>query len=160
MTVDEVFDAVVGLSSPLITITGGEPLLQSEVYPLVDKLLSAKYRVLVETNGSLPVDNLPRDAVRVLDLKCPGSGMCEKMDWNNIDKLRECDEVKFVIGSRADYDWAKSVEERYGLSAKMTVLMSAAWGKMVIDKVAGWMLADDLNVRIQPQLHRYIDFGL
>jgi 7-carboxy-7-deazaguanine synthase len=156
MTVDEVFDNVVKLNCPLVTITGGEPLLQVEVYPLVDKLLSENYRVLVETNGSLPLDRLPPDAIKVLDLKCPDSGMCDRMDWNNIHRLQGHDEVKFVISSRKDYEWAKSVIGRYGLCEKATVLMSAAWENFGIEKIAEWMLADDLSVRLQPQIHKLI----
>lgn len=156
MTIDEVFDNVVKLNCPLVTITGGEPLLQDEVYSLVDRLLSENYRVLVETNGSLPLDRLSLGTIRVLDLKCPDSGMCDRMDWNNIHQLQGHDEVKFVVSSRRDYEWAKSVVVRYGLCEKVTVLMSAAWGKLGMEKIAEWILADALNVRFQPQIHKFI----
>ncbi len=156
MTVKEVFDNVAKLNCSLVTITGGEPLLQDEVYPLVDRLLSENCQVLVETNGSLPVKRLPREAIKVVDLKCPDSGMCDRMDWNNMDQLHEHDEAKFVVSSRGDYDWAKSVIERYGLCEKLTVLMSIAWGRFRIEEVAEWILADNLSVRLQPQIHKFI----
>jgi 7-carboxy-7-deazaguanine synthase len=156
MTVNEVFDNVVKLNCPLVTITGGEPLLQDEVYPLMDRLLSENYQVLVETNGSLPLDGLSMDVVKVLDLKCPDSGMCDRMDWNNIHQLQGRDEVKFVISSRRDYEWAKAIVGRYGLCEKLTVLMSAAWEEFGMEKIAEWILADDLNVRLQPQIHKLI----
>ena len=139
MTLDQLFDSVVKLNCSLVTITGGEPLLEDEVYPLVDRLLSENYRVLVETNGSLPVGRLSRDAIKIVDLKCPDSGMCDRMDWNNIEQLEGHDEIKFVMSSRRDSDWAKSVIGRYGLCEKVTVLMSAAWGKLGIEKVAEWI---------------------
>ena len=156
MSVEELFDNVGRLNCPLVAVTGGEPLLQDEVYPLVDKLISENYKVLVETNGSLPVDRLCGDVIRIVDLKCPDSGMCDRMDWNNIHQLRRHDEVKFVISSRTDYDWAKSVIDKYSLCGKLTVLMSAVWEKFGIDKLAEWILADDLDVRLQPQIHKFI----
>ena len=156
MTVDEVFDNVVKLNCSLVTITGGEPLLQDEVYPLVDRLLSENYRVLVETNGSLRLDRLPKNAIKIVDFKCPDSGMCDRMDWSNIRDLQEHDEAKFVISSRKDYDWAKDVIGKYGLCEKVMVLMSIAWEKFGIEKIAEWILADDLSVRLQPQIHKLI----
>lgn len=156
MTVDEVFDNVVKLNCSLVTITGGEPLLQDEVYPLVDRLLYENCRVLVETNGSLRLDRLPKNAIKIVDFKCPDSGMCDRMDWSNIRDLQEHDEAKFVISSRKDYDWAKEVIRKYGLCEKVMVLMSIAWEKFGIEEIAEWILADDLSVRLQPQIHKFI----
>ena len=156
MTVNEVLAEVSKLHCSLITITGGEPLLQEEVLPLIDELILRGCRVLVETNGSLSVSRLSPDVVKVVDLKCPDSGMCDKMDWANISRLQKHDEVKFVISSEKDYDWARSVTDKYKLNEKLTVLMSPVWGRLALDKLAGWILADEINVRLQPQLHKFI----
>ncbi len=156
MTVNEVLTEVSKLHCSLVTITGGEPLLQEEVYPLIDELIIRGCRVLVETNGSFSVHRLSPDVVKIVDLKCPDSGMCDRMDWTNISRFQKHDEVKFVIGSRKDYDWAWSVTDKYKLNEKLTVLMSPVWGKLGLDKLADWILADEINVRLQPQLHKVI----
>jgi 7-carboxy-7-deazaguanine synthase len=156
MSVDEVLQHVSELGCRLVTVTGGEPLLQDAVYLLVDELVSAGCQVLVETNGSLPIGGLNKDAVRILDLKCPDSGMCDKMDLGNISQLRKVDEVKFVLSTRRDYDWAKSVILQYQLDEKVTVLMSAAWERLKSSELADWMISDGVNARLQPQLHKLI----
>ena len=156
MSVDEVLQRVSELDCRLVTVTGGEPLLQDAVYPLIDGLVSAARQVFVETNGSLPIDGLNKDAVRILDLKCPDSGMCDRMDWANISQLRTVDEVKFVLSTRRDYDWAKSVIAQYRLDEKATVLMSAAWGRLKSGELADWMISDGVNARLQLQLHKLI----
>jgi 7-carboxy-7-deazaguanine synthase len=143
----------------LVEITGGEPLLQEETYELIDTLISQGYTILVETNGSFPVDNLPEGVIRIIDIKCPGSGMSDKVCWSNLDNLRRNDEIKFVLCDRADYDWAKHVIAKHGLIGKVTSLLSPAMGvtdELSLYSLAKWILADNLSVRLQPQLHKYM----
>ena len=156
MSVDEVLRHVSELGCRLVTVTGGEPLLQDAAYLLVDELVSAGRQVLVETNGSLPIGGLNKAAIRILDLKCPDSGMCDRMDWDNISQLRTVDEVKFVLSTRRDYDWAKSVILQYQLDEKVNVLMSAAWERLKSSELADWMISDGVSARLQPQLHKLI----
>ncbi|NIA13232.1 MAG: radical SAM protein [Nitrospiraceae bacterium] len=141
----------------LVEITGGEPLLQDACPALAQRLLDAGYTVLVETSGALPVQALPRAAIRIMDLKCPGSGMADRNDWANVDALTDRDEVKFVIGDRGDYEWSKDIVERLGLTQCChAVLFSVAGGALAPRALAEWILADELDVRFQLQLHKYI----
>lgn len=156
MTLEEILMDVELLGCSLVEITGGEPLLQSEVSGLVEGLFNKGYKVLVETNGSLDIDVLPQGAVRIMDLKCPDSGMADRMDWQNIERLRPIDEVKFVLSSRGDYLWAREVIERYRLKDKAKVLMGVAYGRIEPRLVAQWILEEGPEVRFQLQLHRYI----
>lgn len=140
--------------SSLVEITGGEPLLQEEIYPLVTKLLDLNYTVLIETNGSLDIGRLDRRAIRIMDIKTPSSGMAERMDFKNIKKLNNKDEIKFVISDRDDYEWSKDVLRRYRLPC--TVLFSPTHGILDPDIISEWILQDNLNVRLNLQLHKYI----
>ena len=137
-------------------ITGGEPLLQEETPQLAQALLDAGHQVLVETNGSLGIEALPEGVVRVVDIKCPGSGMSERMRWENFQHLRPTDEVKFVLTDRADYDWAKDVVAKYDLVEQVTVLFSPAFGSLRPEELGDWMVHDNLPVRFQVQLHKAI----
>jgi 7-carboxy-7-deazaguanine synthase len=156
MGLEEILSDMELMGCSLVEITGGEPLLQEGTGELVKELLGEGYKVLVETNGSLNIDVLPEGAIRVMDLKCPDSGMSERMDWKNIERLRSTDEVKFVLSSRRDYDWAKGIIDKYALREKAKVLMAVAFGKLEPRPLAYWMLQDGLEVRLQLQLHRYI----
>jgi 7-carboxy-7-deazaguanine synthase len=157
MTVAAVIERCAGLSGSLIEITGGEPLLQQGSIDLMELLVLRDYVVLLETNGSLPVDRVPTAVIKVMDIKCPGSGMAAKTDWNNLDYLTPCDEVKFVIGSRGDYEWAREVVRRHGLPARCKqVLFSPVFGALEPQALAEWILEDGLNVRFQLQLHKQI----
>lgn len=145
----------------LVEITGGEPLLQEACPALARALLEAGFTVLVETSGALPVHILPPEAIRIMDLKCPGSGMADRNDWTNVDALTGRDEVKFVIGDRGDYEWSKDAVERLGLTKRChAVLFSAAGGAgdggLAPRDLAQWILADGLDVRFQLQLHKYV----
>ncbi len=140
----------------LVCITGGEPLLQSNVIPLIETLLNEDYTILLETNGSLPINQLPNKVIKVMDLKCPSSGMTEYMHWKNIDYLSKKDEVKFVIGDRRDYRWAKEMVLKYGLIEQCKVLYSPVFNILSPELLASWMLADHLPARLQLQLHKYI----
>lgn len=156
MELEEVLTDVELLGCSLIEITGGEPLLQEGVSLLVERLIQKGNQVLIETNGTLDISVLPPQAIRIMDLKCPDSGMAEKMDWRNIERLRREDEVKFVLSSRRDYEWAREVIDRYRLTEKAKVLMGVAYGRLEPRLVADWILEDAVNVRFQLQLHRYI----
>ncbi len=155
-TVEEVVAQTRSFGITLVEITGGEPLLQRGCATLAAKLLESGHTVLVETSGAFPIDVLPAGAVRIMDLKCPSSGECEKNDWSNIDRLTNRDEVKFVIGDRGDYEWTKDVMRRYDLSNRCTVLLSTVFGKIQPVTVTEWMLADRLKARFQLQMHKYI----
>ena len=156
MSVDEVLQKVEAYLCPLVEITGGEPLLQDDVYPLSRLLLNSGYKVLVETNGSVDISRLDEGVVRIVDIKCPDSGMSKRMEWDNMGRLRPNDETKFVISSRQDYDWARSIIRKYDLPERATVLISNAHGKLDAQTVAEWMLADNLKARFNLQLQKYI----
>ena len=141
----------------LVEITGGEPLLQRDVYPLIDDLLARGHEVLVETGGHIPIDDLPDAVVAIVDVKCPGSGEAAKMHWPNLEGLSAHDEVKFVIADRADYDYAKDVVSRHQLIDRAhAVLFSPVHGELAPAELAKWIIEDRLAVRLQLQAHKYI----
>ncbi|MDZ4861143.1 MAG: radical SAM protein [Candidatus Hydrogenedentes bacterium] len=157
MTVGEVVDACNVLDCKLVEITGGEPLLQKHCGALAQSLLDAGYTVLCETSGALPIDRLPAEVIKIMDLKCPGSGEVEQNDWTNIDRLSARDEVKFVIADRADYDWARDVVREYRLSERChEVLFSPVFGSIDPKALVEWILEDILPVRFQLQLHKFV----
>jgi len=141
----------------LVEVTGGEPLLQEEVYPLMDALLDRGRTVLLETGGHRSTARVPARVVTILDVKCPGSGESAKNDWSNLDRLRPHDEVKFVIGDRADYDYARDVIAKHHLATRAAAIhLSPVHGVMHPRTLSEWILADRLPVRVQLQLHKYI----
>jgi 7-carboxy-7-deazaguanine synthase len=142
----------------IVEITGGEPLLQREVYPLIEKLAETGHKVLVETNGSVNIKEIDGRAVVILDVKTPGSGMSEKMDLSNLDIVKQTDEVKFVITNGADYEWAKDLIHGYNLPDKCRILLSPAYGLLYPEDLARWMIEDRLQARLNLQLQKYI-FG-
>jgi 7-carboxy-7-deazaguanine synthase len=156
-SVEDVVDAVGAYGCNLVEITGGEPLLQRDVYPLMESLLGRGHEVLIETGGHLSVADVPAAVVRIIDVKCPGSGQAERNHWPNLDLLRPRDEVKFVIQDRADYEYAKDVVARYNLTARVAaILFSPVHGVLPEAELAAWILADKLPVRLQLQSHKYI----
>ena len=146
----------------LVELTGGEPLLQEGIYPLLDALLAGERLVLLETNGSLRIDRVPAPVAVILDLKCPDSGMAEKMDWTNIPLLVARknvggrDEIKFVLSSETDYAWAREVIARYRLAEIAPLLLSPVTELLSPARLAELMLRDRLPARLQLQLHRCI----
>jgi len=140
----------------MVEITGGEPLLQEGVYTLFEKLLARDRTVLLETNGSLSLEKVPAAVVKIMDVKCPGSGMHDRMDFANFAFLNPKDEIKFVISSRADYDWAREQVRSYGLPAKTTVIFSPVTVSVASSSLAAWILDDCLPVRLGLQLHTFI----
>ena len=157
MSVDDVVARVREYNCDVVEITGGEPLLQKEVYPLMERLLHDGRIVMLETGGHLSAEQVPAGVVRVTDVKCPGSGEAEKMHWPNLERLRSSDEIKFVIKDRADYDYARAVVEKHELVARCAaVLFSPVHGVLEAKQLAEWILADRLAVRLQLQAHKYI----
>jgi len=157
MSVDEVVDAVDRFGTGLVEITGGEPLLQEDVYPLMDALLSGGRTVMLETGGHRPIDRVPAAVVKIVDVKCPGSGEAAKNDWENLNRLAPHDEVKFVVKDRTDYEFAREVLARHDLASKAAaILISPVHDQLALKTLSEWILADRLPVRLQPQLHKYI----
>jgi 7-carboxy-7-deazaguanine synthase len=157
LRVDAVVAKCAEYGVPLVEVTGGEPLAQAGCVPLVKALLARDWTVLVEANGALWAGDLPAEAVKILDFKCPGSGMAERNDWRNVEALTPRDEVKFVIGDRADYEWSRGVVAEYELPKRCRqVLFSPVSGKVEPKQIVEWILEDRLNVRFQLQLHKYI----
>lgn len=155
-SVEQVLEQVRAFKCQLVEITGGEPLLQDEVYPLMNGLLLEGYDVLIETGGSLGVDRLDPRVVKILDLKAPGSGMDPHNNLDNFRYLDNKDQIKFVVADREDYEWTKRVMAEYALAEKAQVLLSPVFGELHPGTLAEWILADRLDVRLQIQLHKYL----
>jgi 7-carboxy-7-deazaguanine synthase len=157
MSVDDVLAAVEATGCPLVEITGGEPLLQDEVYPLMASLLAAGRTVLLETGGHISLDRVPDGVVTIMDVKCPGSGESGRTHQANLERLKARDEVKFVIQDRADYEFARGVTSAHRLDTRCgAVLFSPVHGVLAPRDLAAWILADRLPVRVQLQVHKYI----
>jgi len=157
MSVEDVVGRVDGYGCDLVEITGGEPLLQPEVYPLMERLLHEGRTVMLETGGHLSVERVPDAVIRIIDVKCPGSGEAAKNHWGNLDHLRSTDEVKFVIKDRADYEYARDVVARHMLAGRCAaILFSPVHGVQDAKQLAEWVLADRLPVRVKLQTHKYI----
>jgi 7-carboxy-7-deazaguanine synthase len=157
MSVEEVAGKVAEYGCDVVEITGGEPLLQKDVYPLMRRLLDEGRTVMLETGGHVSVEDVPEGVIRVIDVKCPGSGESEKVHWANLDRLRATDEVKFVIKDRVDYEFARDVVENHRLTGRCAaILFSPVHGVQDARQLAEWILADRLTVRLQLQVHKYI----
>lgn len=157
MAVDDVLAAVARENCRLVEITGGEPLLQRDVYPLMSRLLAEGHVVLLETGGHVPLDDVPDEVVAIVDVKCPGSGEAAKMHWPNVEQLSPHDEVKFVIQDRSDFDYACGVVRRHDLTSRAAAVhVSPVHGALAPDVLARWILESGLPVRLQLQAHKYI----
>ena len=154
--IDEILAKVREYGCQLVEVTGGEPLAQPEALPLITRLCDAGYTVLIETSGAIDVQPVDQRARLILDVKCPGSGMTDRMHWPNLDRLTAKDEAKFVLASRADYDWARGIVVQYRLAERCTVLFGPVFGSLDLRPLAEWILADRLSVRFQLQVHKYI----
>jgi 7-carboxy-7-deazaguanine synthase len=156
-SVDEVVAAVERHDCPLVEITGGEPLLQADVYPLMRQLLDRGHTVMVETGGHRSIAEVPPEVIRIVDVKCPGSGESAKNHWPNLDLLQPHDEVKFVIQDRGDYEFARHVVQRHELVGRTAaVLFSPVHHVLDSKQLAAWILEDRLAVRLQVQVHKYV----
>ena len=157
MSIDEVMAIVDQFGAQLVEVTGGEPLLQSDVYPLMDRLLESGKTVLLETGGHRSIEKVPERVIRIVDVKCPGSGEAENMDWGNLGRLTTSDQVKFVIKDRTDYEYARDIVSRERLSTRVAaILFSPVHGVLEPRILAEWMLADRVAARLQLQAHKYI----
>ncbi len=156
-SIDDIVDEVKSFNCKLVEITGGEPLVQENVHNLIKELCDLGYEVLIETGGSLPIENIDKRVKVIMDLKTPYSRMEKKNRYENIQHLKSTDEVKFVIGSRKDYEWVKDIILTYDLLNKVEqVLLSPVFDKVENIQLAEWILQDKLNVRFQLQMHKYI----
>lgn len=153
---EQVLAEVAGYGCPLVEVTGGEPLHQPDAFRLLSRLCDAAYEVLLETSGAVDIGPVDRRTHIIMDVKCPGSGMTDRMYWPNLDKLSVKDEAKFVLQDRADYEWARDVVAQHALADRCAVLFSPVFGKLDLQSLAEWMLADRLPVRFQAQLHKFI----
>lgn len=155
-TLDDLVEQVKELDCPLVEITGGEPLLQPEVMPLMTRLADLGKTVLLETSGAHDVGPVDRRVHIIMDLKCPDSGECSSNRWVNLEKLKPADQIKLVIASRADFDWACNAILQHGLDQRFQVLLSPAFGLVRPIDLAGWLLESGLHIRMQLQMHKYI----
>jgi 7-carboxy-7-deazaguanine synthase len=159
---EEVIARVEEIGTPLVEVTGGEPLVQPSVFPLVSELLERGFTVLVETSGAVDVSPLDPRAHKIMDLKCPGSGEVEKNLWANLDHLTGLDEVKFVVKDRADYEWTREAIRDRGLDIRLedgllgALLVAPVWNEIDLEELSAWILDDGLPVRFQIQLHKLI----
>ena len=156
-TLDDVMEEVDRFDCPLVEVTGGEPLLQEDVYSLMTALVDRGRTVLLETGGHRSTARVPAPVVTILDVKCPGSGQAHRNDWSNLERLRKQDEVKFVVKDRADYEYARDVIEQYGLAGRAgAVHLSPVHGVLDPRTLSEWVLADKVPARVQLQIHKFI----
>lgn len=156
MTLDEVVAEVRKLGTSLVLLTGGEPMLQRDIVALAELLVGQGYRVMIETSGAHPVDVLPHEVVRIVDVKTPGSGENHRVRWDVLDQLRPSDAVKFVLTDEGDYRWAAEVIRSRDLARKTEVLLSPVHGRLDPRQLVTWMLRDRLPARLNLQVHKYI----
>jgi 7-carboxy-7-deazaguanine synthase len=157
MDVAEVAAKVDAFGCGLVEITGGEPLLQAGVHPLIAAFLERGYQVMIETSGERDISVLDSRVIRIVDLKCPGSGESARNRWSNLEHLKPRDELKFVLADRHDYEWARDALQTHRLNQRVNaVLMSPVFGRLEPADLAAWILADRLPVRLQLQMHKHI----
>lgn len=156
MELDEIMAQVAKHGTRYVTVTGGEPLAQKECLVLLKKLCDAGYEVSLETGGAIDTSGVDARVAVILDVKTPGSGEMEKNLWDNLQRLKPKDEVKFVLCDRSDYDWAKQILAERAISGKCSVLFSPVYKQVNPTELAEWILQDKLPVRMQIQLHKVL----
>ena len=156
MSIDEILQKVANFEIHLVEITGGEPLMQDNVYTLMRRLIEKGYKVMLETGGSISLERVPKDVIKIMDLKCPGSGEQEKNNLDNLKLLVPHDEVKFVILDKKDYEWSRDIIKRYKINETAHILISPVFDKLELKEIVKWILKDRLPVRLQTQLHKII----
>jgi 7-carboxy-7-deazaguanine synthase len=154
--IDEIISEVKKFSCNLVEITGGEPLFQNECLDLMTRLCDYGFEVMLETGGSLPIKDIDKRVMIIMDLKCPSSKMMKKNLYKNLDFIKPNDEIKFVIGNREDYNWAKEIINKFNLTEKSALLFSVVFGKLEPVQLVEWILEDKLKVRYQLQMHKII----
>jgi 7-carboxy-7-deazaguanine synthase len=154
-SIDQIFDQVESFETPFVCLTGGEPLVQEDIYKLIDTLLDNSYHVTIETNGSIPLDRIPNseDVLISMDVKCPSSGMSDKIEYDNLEFLSPRDQLKFIIADRVDYLFALKVMREHEINAP--IIMTPVGGTD-LQELSEWVLRDKIFVRVLPQLHKLI----
>lgn len=155
-SIEAITDEVKKYDCKLVEVTGGEPLMQAECLDLMKKLCDEGFEVLLETGGSLPINEVDKRVKIIMDLKCPSSKMMNKNLYENIDHIKQTDEIKFVIGDREDYEWTKEIMNKYKLNGKCEILFSVVFGALEPLTLVNWVLEDKLKVRFQLQMHKFI----
>jgi len=156
MSIDEILQKVEIFGVHLVEITGGEPLMQDNVYTLMKRLIEKGYKVMLETGGSISLERVPKDVIKIMDLKCPGSGEQDKNNLDNLKLLAPHDEVKFVILDKKDYEWSRDIIKKYKINETAHILLSPVFDKLKLKEMVKWILEDRLPVRLQTQLHKII----
>ena len=155
-TIETIIDEIKQYNCNLVEVTGGEPLMQEESLELMTKLCDLNFEVMLETGGSLPIKDVDKRVKIIIDLKTPSSGMMKKNLFENISLIKQKDEIKFVIGSREDYEWAKKIIKEYKLNDKCPILFSTVFNQLEPLTISEWILDDKLDVIYQLQMHKYI----
>ena len=156
MEIIDILEEIKKWDCNLVEVTGGEPLIQEECIDLLKKLVDLKYAVMLETSGSLPLNKIPKEVRKIVDFKCPSSKMNHKNSWEIIKSILPHDEIKFVIGCRGDFEWARNKINEYQLNKICTILFSPTFGEIDPKKIVEWILDENLPVRFQLQLHKII----
>jgi 7-carboxy-7-deazaguanine synthase len=154
--VDDIIHEVESLGNRLVLLTGGEPLLQAELGELAQRLLDRNFEVMIETSGAHEVGVLPREVIKIVDIKTPGSGEMQRMKWTNLEQLEAKDAVKFVLVDEADYLFARTLIREQRLAERFEVLLSPAWGQLDPRDLVRWMLRDHIVARLNLQIHKYV----
>ena len=156
MSLNEIISEAEKFNCDLIEVTGGEPLMQEETPELINKLLEKNYSVLLETSGACDISSISPEAVRIVDMKCPGSGMVDKNDYSNLGRLTDNDELKFVVAGKDDFIWACNLLKEYDLVKRQNNFISPVHDQVNLEDLATWILESDINLRLQIQLHKVI----
>jgi 7-carboxy-7-deazaguanine synthase len=156
LSIDSIIEQIKKYNCNLVELTGGEPLFQSESIELMNRLCADGFEVMLETGGSLPIKDVNQQAMIILDLKCPSSNMMKKNLYENLQYIKPTDEIKFVMGTREDYLWTKETIQKYNLEGKCGLLASVVFGSLEPLKVVEWILEDNLKIRFQLQMHKFI----
>jgi 7-carboxy-7-deazaguanine synthase len=156
LSIEEILTEVKKYNSNIVEVTGGEPLVQIESMDLMRTLCDEGFEVLLETSGSLPIKDVDSRVKIIMDLKCPSSNMMKKNLYENLNFIKALDEIKFVIGTKEDYEWTKEIIEKYKLNNKCEVLFSVVFGSLEPLTLVSWVLEDKLKVRFQLQMHKFI----
>lgn len=156
MSLEQIEAEVEKYDCELVELTGGEPMLQHDINDLAVRLADKGHTILIETGGHRDISGLDPRVIRIMDLKCPASGECEKNLWSNLEHIRPVDEIKFVIADRGDYDWMIRTVREHRLEGRAKILISTGFGLVDSADVVTWMLKDKLRARFQLQLHKYI----
>ncbi len=156
MPMEAILGQVQSYNCPLVEVTGGEPLHQPGSLLLLTQLCEAGFKVMLETSGAFDISRVDKRVSIILDVKCPGSGMMDRMRWDALTQLSEKDEVKFVLKDRTDYEWARDIVKQYTLGDRCPVHLSPVFGALHLQSLAEWILEDRLPVRLQLQLHKFI----